>query len=317
MGKIHARVLAKLELLGGVVEPFEVNAAQAKQNLSVPVYKELDEAINAMPSISAVVIAVPTRFHAGLYEEVIAKIPGLKAILLEKPMAETAADCTILMEKYPEWKDKTIVGHIEVYNPVVTKFLQLMQTEEFGSIRTISIYRKGAVPEARLSSLSGVLEDIGVHDFDILSRLITGKVKLSCTGLYRQDSLNSAIVSIQNGHSQGFIHLSREFAGKERQIIVECENATIFCDLIGQSIEIRSLQSLIGGDAIITIPHGPGTTLKIYGEPLQEEIVNLRDIVKGLAKPKVSMENGYRAMQFVEACKQALISNDFVEINIQ
>jgi UDP-N-acetylglucosamine 3-dehydrogenase len=317
MGRIHARVLQKLDMLSCIVEPFVDNAKLAKANTKVQVYNTIDEAVKSEKNIDGIVIAVPTRFHYNLFTEAVSKISNLKGILLEKPMAESVEQCLDLMNKYSDWKSKTIIGHIEVYNPVVTKFFDLLKnTNEFGAIRTIAIYRRGAVPEKRLSSLSGILEDIGVHDFDILSRIIQGEITLSCTGTYRQDSLNSAIISFKDTNIHGFIHLSREFAGKERILILECENATIIMDLIAQSIEIRSLQPLIGGDATITIPTGPGTTIKVYGEPLQEEILNLKGIIRDNDLPIVSMDHGLNAMKIVEACEESLKTGSAVKIEL-
>ena len=302
MGRIHARILDRMELLAAIIEPNESNAAKASADFSVPIFSDLKSCDIELDSI---VVAVPTPFHSIVVKDVFAKYPGLKSMILEKPISPSLAEAEELISSVEQYRDRIIVGHVEIYNPVVQKFLEIMESGVYGSLRSFMIFRKGSVPNSRLKSLSDILVDIGVHDFDIVSRLVSGEIKLYTTGLTLEGSLNSAIISLSGDGFHGVIQLSREFSGKEREIVVECEKATIKVDLIAQTIEIRGLRTPQGDGASISIPHGPGSSLKLYGEPLLIEILNLRDIVSG-AKPIVGLNDGIKTLKIVESCRESI-----------
>ncbi len=313
MGRIHARILSKLDLLGAIVEPGDGNAEQAMLDFDVPVYSSLSD---LEVELDAFVIAVPTPFHASVMEEVVTRFPEAKAMILEKPISPTLAEARDLVSKLGDYSERIIVGHVEIYNPVVQRFLSIMHSGDYGRLRSFMIFRKGSVPRDRLSSLSDILVDIGVHDFDIVTRLISGEVRLYTTGLYQEGNLNSAIISFMGDDFHGVVQLSREFSGKEREIIVECERASIKVDLIAQTIEIRELRTPEGDGASISIPHGPGSSLKLYGEPLLVEILNLRDIVTKGVSPVVGLEDGLKTLMVVEKCRESLENRSPVTLTI-
>ncbi len=305
MGKLHARMMSKLGVLGAIVEPNVENANQAKKDYKVPVFLSLEEAAQQLQPCAAIV-AVPTQFHKLVFQNLVSQFPSVKKVLLEKPVGSTFEESLEINEIAAKHGVDLLIGHIEVFNPVVSKFIELVNSGEYGKIRTISIFRKGAVPVERLGSLSGVLEDLGVHDFDILSRLVSGSIQIYGTGTIKENSLNSALVSIKGTDFHGIIHLSREFAGKERKIVLECEKSTFHVDLIAQTIEIRALSNITSAEGIISIPHGPGSSIKVYGEPLLEEHLNFLDMINNKEKPLVSIAHGLNVMKFVEASKESI-----------
>lgn len=298
MGRLHARVLSKLNLLSGIVELSDDLIADAKSHYDVPVVKSLAE---LDMKIDSVIIAVPTPEHTSVLTSVLDSLPDLKSILIEKPMVGSLEEYELHKPLWDKIQDKCIIGHIEVYNPVITHFMKIIEEGTYGQLRSITIHRKGAVPISRLSSLAGVIEDVGIHDFDIISRILKGKLDIYATGLKKNDYLNSAFITMTNGDTQAHLQLSREFSGRERNITVEMEKASVFVDLIAQTIEIRGLGEVIGDNNSVKVPHGPGSSIKVYGEPLQEEILNLKNIALGLEKPRVSIGHGISALRFVEA----------------
>lgn len=315
MGKFHARVLDKLGMLAAIVEPFEKNREIAAQSYDVPTFATIEGLKDEM---DAAVIAVPTSLHLQVLEKLIRKKPEIKFMLLEKPLGATLEEGLHAKELVETNGITAIVGHVEVYNPVISKFIEIIKSGKYGNVRSFIINRKGSVSADRLKSLSGVLEDIGVHDFDIVSRFISGDVQLYCTGLMRSGSLNNVIVSLYSEKQQyhGTINLSREFAGKERKIVVECDDATISIDLIAQTITITGLKAAYGEYGSIAIPHGAGSSIKVYGEPLQEEHLNLKKVILGQAEPIVSVNDGITALKLVHSCKASLEKKLPVPISI-
>ncbi|MFW9998036.1 MAG: Gfo/Idh/MocA family oxidoreductase, partial [Candidatus Odinarchaeota archaeon] len=48
-----------------------------------------------------------------------------------------------------------------------------------------------------------------------------------------------------------------------------------------------------------------GSQLKVYGEPLQEELLNLIDCIDG-AEPLVSIDDGIAALRIAQACRESM-----------
>ncbi len=300
MGRLHARVLSKMNLLGGIIEISDELRANAKKLYNCDVFKTLDLAIKDK-HIQSIIIAVPTQFHNSVVKEVIEKIPDIKSLLIEKPMVASIEEYNENKEMWKSISNKCIVGHIEVYNPVVSKFIDIVESGEYGNIRSISIQRKSAVQQSRLDSLAGVVEDVGIHDLDILNRIMPNIKTIYAIGKKFNGKLNSVHVLIDAENTQATLQFSREYSGRRRTFTLEMEKATIFIDLVAQTIEIRGLGEVIGESDMVRVPHGPGSSIKVYGEPLQTEINNLRAIAESNEIPKVGVMNGIKALKLADA----------------
>jgi len=54
----------------------------------------------------------------------------------------------------------------------------------------------------------------------------------------------------------------------------------------------------------VTFKHG--LHLKVYGEPLQEELLNVIDTIDGRAEPLVSLDDGINALRIARACRESM-----------
>jgi len=68
------------------------------------------------------------------------------------------------------------VGHIERFNPVVTKIKDFIDNGGLSNIYLINTRRVGPFPKRLLGKVEGVLIDLAVHDFDIINYL-GGKIE--------------------------------------------------------------------------------------------------------------------------------------------
>lgn len=311
MGRIHTRVLSRMNLLGGIIELSDTLRELASKDYDCPIYASLDTAIEN-ETIESIIIAVPTPFHNQLTMEVVEKIPNIKSLLVEKPIVATLAEFEENRKFWDSIQSKCVIGHIEVYNPVVEKFLEIIRSGEYGKIRTIAIQRKSAVQQNRLKSLSGVVEDVGIHDLDILNRLMPEIQKVYATGQKFNGKMNSVLAVVEGGDIQASLQFSREYSGRRRTLTIEMEKATIFVDLVSQTIEIRGLGEVIGENDMVRVPHGPGSSIKVYGEPLQEELNNLLNVGLGKASPKVGMSDGIKALRLADAIIQSIDTGNSV-----
>ena len=315
MGKIHIRVLSRLGVLCAISDVNEAEAKKISQEFNnVPYFKDYNEMIKKIKP-NGVIIATPTFLHFTIAKDILNNYE-LEGLLIEKPVSSTLAEGMELQEYIEKSgkKTKVTVGHIEVFNPVVTRMLQIFENGAIGELRTLIFQRRGAVSDGRLESIGDVFGDIGIHDFDIASRLLKGSFKLTAHSLKHSNIINSSTITLYNEKSICSFHLSREYAGKKRQIEIEGTSGTMIVDLLDQYVTIRQLGIAKGDTKSITIPYGSGEIIKVYGEPLLEEIWQFIDTMDG-AEPLVSIKDGLKGLKMIEAARES--SEKGVSIDIE
>ena len=103
---------------------------------------------DALPHVDAVVIATPPATHVPLGLEA---IRAGKHVLIEKPLATTAAGALALMEAAKDAGVTLMVGHTFEYNGAVWMLRELVQTQELGELYYLDSARLnlGLVPDRR------------------------------------------------------------------------------------------------------------------------------------------------------------------------
>ncbi|MFW9992796.1 MAG: Gfo/Idh/MocA family protein, partial [Candidatus Odinarchaeota archaeon] len=256
MGEFHARVLARLGSLSCVVDKRPDIAAKKGEAYGVPYYTDVAEMLDKEEP-DGVVVAVPTQFHEQVMFEIMEKRKLPAAVLLEKPVSNTV-ESAMRIKNAVNGRIRIIVGHSEVYNPVVSRMISLVTSGTLGKPRTIIFQRRSPVSESRLESIGDIFEDLGVHDFNILTKIVTGDVQVYCSAIKKKDYYNTASILITR-EKDGVIDLncslllSREYAGKMRTIDIEGSNATMQVDLLAQIIDIRSLEEATGEGTSIKV----------------------------------------------------------------
>lgn len=320
MGFFHTRLLNRLGYLDSIVEPDSETAGRVSNQFNVPTFATIAELAKER-SPNGAIIAVPTSIHADVAMEAISRLDSLKGLLIEKPVASSVEKAESLREKLESSNIKVIVGHVEVFNPVITRILEILDDKVLGKPRSILFQRRGAVAETRLGSIGDIYEDIGVHDFDVAMRLIPkGNLQLFSSTLTLNDVGNSSIIVLSSKEQEFIITflMSREYAGKMRSIEIEGTKATLCANLLTQILELRSLEIARGEkeSSAIRIPFSNGEQVKVYGEPLLSELWNLVDCIRGVAEPLVTINDGINALKLVEAARKSIETGKVVEFKI-
>lgn len=320
MGFFHARLLHRLGFLDSIVEPNPETAKKVANQFNVPLYATVEDLVKERRPNGAIV-AVPTSIHAKVALEVVSHIPTVKCLLIEKPVATSVNDAIELKKKLIGKDLKVIVGHVEVFNPVISRIMEILKSKVIGKPRSVLFQRRGAVAEARLESIGDVYEDIGVHDFDVAMRLFPrGNLLLFSSTLTLNDVGNSSIIVLTSQEKEYIITflMSREFAGKVRSIEIEGTKATLCANLLTQILELRSLEIARGekDTSAIRIPFSNGEQVKVYGEPLLSEMWNMVDCIRGVAEPLVTIDDGINALKLVEAARKSIETGEVVQLQI-
>ena len=172
IGHVHARHAQHAGLDIAAVWDIKPEAA-AKMVCEVPSAQVMPsvEALLAQRDIAGVIIAVPNDLHMPL---AVQSLQAGKHVLLEKPMALSAAQCDDIIRASEKAKKHVQMGFVCRQLPAVATAKKLMHAGTFGPLYHIkaSTYRRRGVPGLggwftnKAHSGGGPLIDLGVHIID-------------------------------------------------------------------------------------------------------------------------------------------------------
>lgn len=178
-GPNHVRIFSQLAgskvLMCADLDEKRLSAMQALYPSIIPV-KNYQE-ILANPTIDAVVIALPTKFHFQITKEALL---ANKHVLCEKPLSLSAQECLTLKDLANAQKKLLMVGHIFVFNQGVTKLREYIRAGELGKIHYANSQRTNLGP---FRYDVNALWDLAPHDISIFNYLFDGPpVSVSARG---------------------------------------------------------------------------------------------------------------------------------------
>jgi predicted dehydrogenase len=168
LGKEHVRIYAELAQAGsvafaGVYDKVPDAAQRLAQKHGVRAFSSVAEAVAASDAVS---IVTPTTTH---YELAKLLLQNGRHVLVEKPMTDSAAQATELVQLAQQQQCVLQVGHVERFNPVFT-YLERVATEP----RFIEGHRLSPYP-ARSTDI-GVVLDLMIHDLDVVLAFVKSPV---------------------------------------------------------------------------------------------------------------------------------------------
>jgi predicted dehydrogenase len=192
MGQIHAKVLSKLPQ-SRLVAIVDIQSDKAKKLAKEYKCLAFTDSRELIGKVDAVTIAAPTKSHLALAEIFVgSKIP----VLIEKPLAASAAEGQIIVALAEKNNMVVAVGHSERCNPVVQAMKRLKIEPKFIEAVRIS-------PYPFRSTDIGVVLDVMIHDIDIILALAQSKVKtvdavgVNVVGDY--EDICNARITFENG----------------------------------------------------------------------------------------------------------------------
>jgi UDP-N-acetylglucosamine 3-dehydrogenase len=176
-GEKHAEVLAKQPTaeLRAICTRSAARRQELKRRLKVPDDYEDYHDLLADPGIEAVSIVTHVDDHPA---PTLAALKAGKHVLVEKPLARTAADCDRIIAAAEKAGRILMVGHICRFNPRYALTRQRVAAGEIGEV--VSMYARRNIPAARsatvLEKIGPLLGD-GVHDTDLMLWISGGRIE--------------------------------------------------------------------------------------------------------------------------------------------
>ncbi len=304
MGRNHVRNIAaeKRFDFAGIYDASYLQAREVASKYDIKVFHDMDELLDA---VDAVVVAVPSSLH---------KEVGLKVAehnvhaLIEKPLATTSEDAQSIVKAFNDKKLKLAVGHIERFNSV---FMELQKIVNPNDIFYVEACRYSPFSGSGRIKDTSVVEDLMIHDVDLVCALMEGRELTSIHGRGEQvlsDRTDFATCLMDfGGKAHAVVNASRISQDKERSIAVYTANLCIKANLLAKTLEIYKSTNLIIDLTKDNSYRQDGVVQKVYvpiEEPLRAELVSFYESVVNGLPIVVNGEVGVRAIKICEEVAQ-------------
>lgn len=307
MGRNHVRVLKGMSSVKEIVlsDIFpEILKSVANEYAIDNVYTDYKKLIDK-ENPDGVIVATPPDTHK---EISIYALQKKIAVLVEKPIAHKLDDARAMIFVAKKNKSIFTIGHVERFNPVVTKIKEFIDKKLLNNIYLINTHRIGPFPKRLLGKFEGVLVDLAVHDFDIINYL-GGPIKSINSETImagKQEIYAMTMMKLKNGikASSEFSWISPRYM---RTIEIYGDSGMIMGDYFNQEVWFYEnsefdyaspLTNSFLGSGLIT----PGKIIKypLYKEePLLLELKNFINAIQQKSSVLVKPKDAYLALEAV------------------
>lgn len=304
-GNNHARTLAKMGCLAGIVETNNGCLADLTEEYKVAGFSKLEEAIEE--GFDGYVIAAPAELHYPLGKMLLER--GL-SVLIEKPMALSAEHAEELVELAEESGARLMVGHLLLFHPAIIKIKEVIESGKIGQLYYIYSNRLNM---GKVRTEENVFWSFAPHDISVLDFFIGKRPeKIEAKGLkFLQDEIFDATMTQLtypgNVHAHIFVSWLHPF--KEQRLVVVGSSGMLSFDdyavekkilyynkridwVNGQPLRVEAPDEVIAYDQAL---------------PLDEELKYFVENLDG----KIEVANGRTGLEVVKVLEevQKLITN--------
>jgi len=194
IGRIHAQAAAWAGSTVAAICDLDPARAEALAALHPGAATMNDVAdLLALDDLDAVVVAVPNHRHR---EVAVAALESGRDVLLEKPMALSAAECREIIATMDQARRRVQLGFVCRFAPAAVEAKRLIDEGRLGEVYHIKafLYRRRGIPglgkwfTTRAMSGGGALIDIGVHFIELALHLaghaLPQRVSAQCVGRF-------------------------------------------------------------------------------------------------------------------------------------
>jgi predicted dehydrogenase len=275
---------------------------------------DLAEAL-ADPGVKAVAIATPVGTHFQLAKQC---LDAGKHVLLEKPMARTAAECVQLMALAEKNRLTLMIDHTFIYTGAVRKIREIIANGELGEIYYFDSVR---VNLGLFQHDVNVIWDLAPHDLSIMDyvlpeRPIQVAAHASCHVAGSTIENIAYIVLKFADHKLAHFHVNWLAPAKVRRIMIGGSRKMLVYDDLSpdEKIKIYDKQLKANGhsdadthEALTNYRIGDLYVPNIEStEALKRVADHFLDSVAGRCKPESDGASGWRVVKILEAAQESL-----------
>ena len=266
------------------------------------------------PEVELVSICTPTETHVDL---AIAALEAGKHVLLEKPVALASAEVQRLLEVERKSAGWCLPAMCMRFWPAWTWLLEVVANERFGAVESATFRRVGPAPDWSQSFYAdegrsgGALFDLHVHDVDIVVALFGVPAEVHASG-------STQHLTACYGFDEGPRHVTAEggwahAAGSpfRMHFTVAFERATADFAL-GRDPELwiagegAASPAASSSSGAASGPAGPVPVAVPEGDGYQHQARHALEVVRGLRRPSVSLDQALAVTQVLERERASL-----------
>ncbi len=296
LGKWHADKYAAAEAceLVAVVDSNIDNANSVAQKHGAAAYSDYREVI---PLVDAISLVVPTSLHYKIAREFLEA--GIHC-LVEKPLSETVAEASELIEIANRRGLVLQVGHIERFNSVMIGIEQHIDQPLFLESTRLAPFT------LRATDVSVIL-DLMIHDIDIILDLVDSPVKhISASGItVISDNIDIANARIEfDNNCVANVTASRISRKRERKLRIFQKEAYLAADFQEKILAVNRKGETNNPEGYKDITY---EELRFEdNDALNLEVLDFIDAIQQGRRPVVNGEDGRRALDTAIAITQLI-----------
>lgn len=241
MGRHHVRLVSQSPdvILAGLYDTDPSVMRRLCGEYGGIAYESLDALLD---DVDAVTIGAPTSEHVAIGEKCLRR--G-KHVMMEKPLADYPGGAAYLVGLARETGATLMVGHVERYNPVITKLCELLR-ENREEIVSVDARRLAPFDGSRCLDVD-VLYDLLIHDIDLALEIVDSPVvRVSATGrpvFSSQIDVAHARLEFENG-SVAVFWAGKCSARKVRSLTVTTRSRHFEANTLSQSLTVHAAAEL-------------------------------------------------------------------------
>jgi predicted dehydrogenase len=299
----------------------DIDAGRASKYISLfcPGAKTVSDCTDILKdrSIEAVVITTPVRTHFDLARNL---LQAGKHVLVEKPLAETAAECKELIRIAEEKNLVLMVGHVFEFNAAVRRVKEYLEAGELGELLYVYSHRLNL---GRIQNDISALWSLGPHDVSIMNYWLGSEplwIKAHGFSYINKGIADVVFATLEYPGNIGLhLHVGWLDPHKLRTITLVGSKKMLVYDDVSADTKlmiydkgVKDLDSYLkapesfaefqlqlrAGDVLIP-------SLK-FNEPLNAECRHFVDCVKQGSRPLTDGWNGLRVVKVLEAAEKSM-----------
>ena len=206
MARIQATAFSRIRgcrICSGADPSQEARDAMARHVPGIKMFEDY-HALLADPKVDAVVVCPPTGLHKAI---TIDAMKAGKPVLLEKPMARTAADCRRMIEVSRQTGVLLMIAHCRRFDPIWGTWRKLLDAGRIGSPVLWRAVSASILRDWRLDDRmgGGPVLDASVHNFDYANWIWGDPLSVMASGINLDPTVSavdtaSAVVHYPGGN---------------------------------------------------------------------------------------------------------------------
>ena len=322
LGKMHIKNLTEISInnpdviLEGIYDIDETKSKESSELYNVNCFKSLDDAFD---KLDAAIIVTPTTSHFDIAKIAIEKNTHS---FIEKPVT-ASVEQGYQIRNLIAGKDLVIqIGHIERFNPGILALGDFVIKPLFIESHRISTFNPRGIDVS-------VVQDLMIHDIDIILNLVKSKVKsIDANGvaiISNNIDIANARIKFENGCVANMT-ASRISQKKMRKMRIFQPDTYISIDFQSNSSDIISLtrkkvnkspefslNKFVIGDTEFTIKFDKPKVTE--SNPMKYELNEFINCIINKQIPKVTLDDGIQALEVASEIIQKS-EESFKEINL-